>query len=206
MKTVVFGKNMENWYRVDSKQQDIRRNDDMHELVFTGMPELLKESKLVGWEEILSYEGVPRYNNNFGFLSSFAHKMNISEDEVVSVSEEIFRADLNEVHVRTDKVMSEINWYKRESERDYAELIKIFNKQMIESNDKMKSYCDLHKLNYEETDCIELFKMVYPDDSWEIKDGKMQVVSKMKITGSLDGGTIFGTTMPVTATNKITCK
>ena len=186
MRTVVFGKKIENWYRVDSKQQDIRRNDDMHELVFTGRPELLKESNYAAW-------------------TIYTGDLYITETEIVHAQEEIFRADLNEVHVRTDKVMSDIDWYKEESEKDYAELIKIFNKQMIESNDKMKSYCDLHKLNYEETDCIELFKMVYPDDSWEIKDGKMQMVSKMTITGSLDGGTIWGV-VPSTTIDKITYK
>jgi len=193
MRTVVFGKKMEHYYKVDSKRQDIRKNDGTYETIFTGKPELFKESKIIGWEEILSYEGTPRYNNAFDVLSSFTHKMNISEDEAVSASEEIFRADLNEVHVHTDKVMSKIDWYKEESERDYTELIKLFNNQMIESNDKMKAYCDLHKLSYEETDCIELFNMVYPDNSWEIKDGKMQA-AKFTITGgSLCGGTICGT-------------
>ena len=57
----------------------------------------------------------------------------------------------------------------------YNVYIQDFNKQMILSDKCMKSYCDLHKLLYEETDAIELFKLVYPDEEYEIKDGKMTV-------------------------------
>ena len=144
-------------------------------------------NKIIDWEEILSYDGEPRYNNDFDPWSSHIHKMCISETDIVCAEREVFRADLNEVHVYTDRIMTEIEMYKEEAEREYAELVALFNKQMIESNDKMKAYCDLHKLNYEETDCTELFKLVYPDESWEIKDGKMQVASKGTITGSLCG-------------------
>lgn len=64
---------------------------------------------------------------------------------------------------------------KKFSERKLSNHIKEFNKMMIESNDKLKAYCDLHKLSYEDTDCIELFKLVFPDKLYIIRDGKMKV-------------------------------
>ena len=187
MRTVVLGKNIEHFYEIDSKRQDIKRSDGTYDTVFTDKPVLTTHNKIIDWEEILSYDGEPRYNNDFDPWSSHIHKMCISETDIVCAEREVFRADLNEVHVYTDRIMTEIEMYKEEAEREYAELVALFNKQMIESNDKMKAYCDLHKLNYEETDCTELFKLVYPDESWEIKDGKMQVASKGTITGSLCG-------------------
>ena len=46
---------------------------------------------------------------------------------------------------------------------------------MITSNEKLKSYCDVHKLSYEDTDAIELFGIVFPDEKYEIVDGVMKV-------------------------------
>lgn len=43
------------------------------------------------------------------------------------------------------------------------------------------SYCDLHKLSYEDTDCIELFKLVFPDEEYVIVDGIMRAKDKPKV-------------------------
>lgn len=46
---------------------------------------------------------------------------------------------------------------------------------MIDSNEKMKNYCDLHNLNLGETDAIKLFKILYPDSEYVIEDGAIRV-------------------------------
>ena len=67
--------------------------------------------------------------------------------------------------------------------------IKAFNKMMIESNNRLMAYCDLHKLSYEDTDCIELFKLVFPDDEYMIENGVMKVSEKLKINS--DSGSVY---------------
>ena len=101
--------------------------------------------------------------------------MNISEDEAVSVGKEIFRADLNEMHLETDKVLEEVDINKEGSEEILSEQIRAFNSMMITSNEKLKAYCDVHNLAYEDTDAIELFKIIFPDKKYEIVDGVIKV-------------------------------
>lgn len=45
---------------------------------------------------------------------------------------------------------------------------------MIESNQKLKSYCDVHKLNPEDTDVISLFEVVYGHNVYRIEDGAIK--------------------------------
>ena len=47
------------------------------------------------------------------------------------------------------------------------------------------SYCNLHKLSYEDTNCIELFKLVFPDEEYVIENGVMKVKEKPQTTTSL---------------------
>ena len=75
----------------------------------------------------------------------------------------------------TNKVIKETDINKKESEAILIEQIKAFNKMMIESNNQLMAYCNLHKLSYEDTDCIELFKLVFPNKSYEIVDGVMRI-------------------------------
>ena len=101
--------------------------------------------------------------------------MNISKDDTVSVRNDIFRADLNEVHLETDKVLEEVDINKEQSKEILAEQIRAFNSMMITSNEKLRAYCDVHNLAYEDTDAIELFKIVFPNEKYEIVDGVMKV-------------------------------
>ena len=100
----------------------------------------------------------------------------------MTIEEEIFRADLNEMHLHTNKVVEEKDINKEDALSILEGQIKAFNKMMIESNNRLIVYCDLHKLSYEDTDCIELFKLVFPDDEYVIEDGVMKVKEKSKVT------------------------
>ena len=88
----------------------------------------------------------------------------------------MFRADLNEIHLFSDYIVyeNELN-SKGDVEYGVDNLIREFNKAMIESNEEMLRYAKLHKLILEDTDCEELFKLVYPNSCFKIEDGKMVV-------------------------------
>lgn len=179
MRTVVFGKKIETVYSVDYKWEQIDDAELGVKTVYTGKPEIKTEKKLKEWCELCNYEGEPRYNSNKSWWMNtngfgLSKQMNISENETVNIEEEIFRADLHEMHLHTDKIIEETDVNKEESYDMLESQIKEFNRMMISSNDRLKSYCDLHKLAYEETDCIELFKLIYPGKQYVIEDGVMK--------------------------------
>lgn len=182
MKTKVFGKKIENIYGVDHKWKSIKDENGEDKTVYTDKPTLTRESKVKEWIELCAYKGEPRYNSNSNRSYFMYNNINISEDETVMIEEEIFRADLNEMHLHTNKVVETIEVDKDDMVDTYKCQIKAFNKMMIESNNKLMTYCDLHKLTYEDTDCIELFKLVFPDDEYVIEDGVMKVKEKVKVT------------------------
>lgn len=185
MNTRVFGKKIENVYDINHNWKQIKGVDGEFRTVYFGKPVITKESKVVAWVELCSYNGEPRYNSksyHYGWASFSGHlnKINISENETVRIEEEIFRADLNEMHLHTDKIVEE-NDVDQETLLILRGQIKAFNKMMIESNSKLMAYCDLHKLSYEDTDCIELFKIVFPNDDYIIEDGVMKVKKTLQI-------------------------
>lgn len=177
----LFGKKIENIYDVDYKSKEIKDDNGKTKTVYTDKPIITKDSKVKEWVELCSYDGEPRYNTALswgGYKSPWStyKEVNISENESVAIEKEIFRADLNEMHLHTDKVVETIDTKKEEACAVCEAQIKAFNKMMIESNEKLKAYCDLHKLSYEDTDCIELFKLVFPNEHYQIKDGKMRTL------------------------------
>lgn len=182
MITRVFGKKIENVYDVIHNWKQIDDNDGETKTVYTDKPSINKTRKVKEWSELCSYEGEPRYNSHIGF--ALYNNINISENETVAIEEEIFRADLNEMHLHTNKVVEEKDINKEDALSILEGQIKAFNKMMIESNNRLITYCDLHKLSYEDTDCIELFKLVFPDDEYVIEDGIMKVKEKPKTTAS----------------------
>ena len=176
MKTVVFGKIVEIRHEIDAKFKAIKDENGKDVVVYEERPKKKIVETVTGYKEILRYDGEPRYNKGAVLFGNFYYdEFYISENEVVSREREVFRADLNEVHLYVNKVLEAKELYKDEIEEMYNVYIQDFNEQMILSDKCMKSYCDLHKLLYEETDAIELFKLVYPDEEYEIKDGKMMV-------------------------------
>lgn len=189
MVTRVFGKIIENIYDVDDKLVQITDENGDRKDVYKGKPDITKETKVKEWSELCSFQGEARYNKDLGIyygmtFNRYGRTLNISEDDEVGVEKEIFRADLNEVHLRTDKVVEELDINKDSAECNLSNHIKAFNKMMIESNDKLKTYCDLHKLSYEDTDCIELFKLVFPNRLYIIRDGKMKVSDAMYVSST----------------------
>ena len=177
MRTVVLGKKIENIYEVNHNYKTIENKNGDIKTVYTDKPTLKITPHIKEWSEICSYDGEPRYNTDRGYVFSIGgnYQINISEDETIAVIKEIFRADLNEMHLRTDKVIEELDINTENARLILAEHIRAFNSMMITSNEKLKSYCDIHKLSYENTDAIELFGIVFPDEKYEIVDGVMKV-------------------------------
>lgn len=192
MKSVVLGKVIENVYSVDPKTTTIKDEHGEEKVVYTAKPVLNKESKIKEWRYILHFEGEPKYNtkNSYYYLKMYTHDyskhLNISDNEEVAIIEEIFRADLNELHLHSNKVMEEIDVNKESSTYEYEAYIEQFNKMMNTSNKAMQDYCDLHGLDYRKADCEKVFSLVYPDKVYEIKDGKMdcRVIHTATILGS----------------------
>ena len=122
----------------------------------------------IQWEEICSYEGEPQLSEECVFCKG---KINISEEETVVVTKQIFRADIADYYQYTDKVLEDDEGNKAECEEALAMYMKQYNKEMIENNPEAKSYCDLHKLNYEETDYDELMNYIKPNKADEINIG-----------------------------------
>ena len=173
MKTIILGQKIENIYDVNHNWKTIKDENGNLKTVYTAKPTLNKTSIIKEWVKICSYHGEPRYNSTsslFGGLLT-QPQLNISENETIQIKEQIFRADLNEMHLRTNKILEEIDVDEQEARATLLEQIRAFNAMMITSNDKLQSYCDVHKLSYEDTDAIELFNIVFPNQCYEIKDG-----------------------------------
>lgn len=179
MITRVFGKKIENVYDVVCDMKQVEDDDGKMKSVYIKKPRINKTRKVREWSELCSYEGEPRYNSGISTVFGYPN-INISENETVKIEDEIFRADLNEMHLHTNKIVEEKDVDKEDALSILDGKIKAFNKMMIESNDKLRAYCDLHKLSYEDTDCIELFKLVFPDDDYVIEDGVMKA-KKLKV-------------------------
>lgn len=167
MKNVIFGENIETTYSVNTNLKNEKDGSDF-KAIYTCKPALVVEPKVTSYDEILSFEGEMRYNKGATDLSLFAvgyyKRINISEEEAVNIKKEVFRADLNELHVYTDKVLHNEEIGKEKAEKSFKYHTRMFNRQMIESNEKMKLYCDVNNLSYEKTDCLQLFKLVYGHD------------------------------------------
>lgn len=110
------------------------------------------------------------------------------------------------MHLHTNKVVETIEVDKDDMVETCKCQIKAFNKMMIESNSKLMAYCDLHKLAYEDTDAIELFKLVFPDEEYVIEDGVMKVKEKTKVIPSVYGNIrVNGDIATLSTTSDICC-
>lgn len=145
MKTIVMGKNVTNNYDVV-----VNRDEDNK---LCSRPFIKELTPDIEWEEICEYEGEAQY-------SYLGRTIYISEDEEVIVTEQVFRADLGSYIQYTNKVLSEDEGNKESCETNLAALLKEYNKQMIEDDERAKAYCNLHKLDYEESDYDEIIKII----------------------------------------------
>ena len=173
MKSVVKGCIKKKEYSVVDNLKTITVGDENNS-VFMDKPRLQYVTSVPSWKDILTVNGKIYYNG--GEVSECG--FNISEDETVHITKTVYRADLDEMHVFTDKVVETIEVDKVESEERFERLLADFNEQMINSNKSMLAYCKLHKLVPRETDCEEVFKLVYPGKRYKIIDGAMGVVEK----------------------------
>ena len=180
--TRIFGINNEVEYIIDNCMENGK---------FIKKPSYSTVKKFLNHEEICSFKGEPYYNDDrtsaYTFLDPYhrCKKININENEAVDIVRRTFRADLNEIHLFSDYVVheEELN-FKSEIEFEVDNLIKEYNKAMIESNEEMLRYAKLHKLFLEDTDCEELFKLVYPNKNYKIEDGKMVVYDNSVLGGT----------------------
>ena len=172
MKSVVKGQIVKETYSVVDNLTTITV-DGEEQRIFTAKPYIDKQSEIVDWKDILTVDGKIRYNQYHSCLGWYS-EFNISETETVREVRSVFRADLNEMHHFTDKVVNVLTMNQCGSEEQLATLMADFNEQMIGSNEQMSAYCKLHKLNPHATDCEELFKIVCPGKEYEIVDGKMR--------------------------------
>lgn len=150
MRTIVMGMNIKTTYEVVS-------NKDKNG-IFIAQPRIKTSNYEKTWEEICSYEGEPQYTAEGYF--NLKRCIYISEDEEVEVDNQIFRADLGDWIQYTRKILNADNTNFKKCEKELAKLMKEYNKQMIENDDKAKAYCDLHKLDYAETDYDQLIDYI----------------------------------------------
>ena len=186
MKSVVLGKVVEIKHILEINQKTITDENGKEKLVYTAKPKIKKEELVAEWREICRFKGEPAYNYEYMFNWNSLHmftgfkdtrnRLNISENEEVAIDKKVFRADLEEMHLFTNKILEEIDVNAVDAADQLRLHTRDFNKQMIESNEKMKAYCDLHGLKYEDSDCEKVFELVYLGREYKIVDGKMQVL------------------------------
>ena len=171
MHTVVMGKHVVHKYSVRSGIEYSRNEKGIEEGVFTAKPRLVVDDEIDYWEEICRYEGTPQLDES---AFRWTRSLYLSEDKCVNVENSIFRADLGEHRQFVDEIISERCENKEDAEEAFEYYTKRFNAKMIESNPKLKSYCDVHKLNPEDTDVISLFDVVYGHNVYRIEDGAIK--------------------------------
>ena len=144
MKTHVMGRIITKYYKVDSERDDKGK--------FRYRPEAIVDDVKEEYEEIALYEGAVQTS---GWGSVW-----LSEDEKVLVEVSKFRVDLGDWFQYTNKLIRTVDVDKEECKAEAEKLLREYNKQKIEDDSEAKAYCDLHKLDYEETDYDELLKVL----------------------------------------------
>lgn len=183
MRTKLLGKNIKRKWFVETHvvKKETDKCSDETTYTFDGIPELKSDVTCTN-EVFMEYKGEPCFNHrkysnlfdNMNILTSnLIGKMNISESETVSIFDKIFRADEGNYWLYTDKILSEEDQNKSELEKNYQHWMNVFNRTMIEQDEKLKDRCDLYNLSYEKTDAVKLFKEVYGCENVKIENGKL---------------------------------
>lgn len=163
MKTIVMGKKIKRNYELRAE------TDDKGEFLYK--PFIKELDPDIKWEEICSYEGEAQIS----YVEWGDRYINISEDEEVKVTREIFRADLGNYIQYTNKILGENEGNKADCEEILKTYIKEFNRERIEHDSEAKAYCDLHKLKYENTDYDELMKYIHPNKVIDIQPESIKI-------------------------------
>ena len=190
MITRVMGKvTVTHWY-VKSNNHEERKEDGTVKFVFDKRPELKSDVRELEPMEICRYEGEPNIDIPCGFFAQT--KIHIG-DECVTVLETNFYADRDEYRQFVNKVIKNTDINQEESREKYNLLIRDYNKQSIEGDEKLLAYCRLHHLDPEETDVDELKKIVLDNNISHID---YQSISRYMI--DIDNTTIATNTLEVT--------
>ena len=164
MITRVMGKvTATHWY-VEPNYHEERKEDGTVEFVFDKRPELKSDVRELEPMEICRYEDKPNMDIPCGFY--FPTRIHIG-DECVDVLESNFYADRDEYRQFVNKVIKNTDINQEESREKYNLLIRDYNKQSIEGDEKLLAYCRLHHLDPEETDVDELKKILKENDTIE---------------------------------------
>lgn len=177
IKVEVYGRHVKNIYKVKACQNEIEINGEK-KLVFFAKPHLTTELKFE-YEKIGEFEG----DNSLLGISNFFGNRLFFGDENVLISYTNFRLDTGVLELGITKNLSENDENKETAEIELDGYIKAFNEDMICSNEHLKKYCDVHKLNPKETDVLNLWDIVYPEDDYNIMNGEMV---KVPNPGNLD--------------------
>lgn len=184
IKVEVYGRHVKNVYKVKTCQNKIEINGEK-KLVFFSKPHLTTELKFE-YEKIGEFEG----DNSLLGVSNFFGNTLFFGDENVLISYRNFRLDTGVLEIGITKNLSETDENKGRAEIELDGYIKAFNEDMICSNEHLKKYCDIHKLNPKETDVLKLWDIVYPENDYNIMNGEMVKVPNPG-TDSLDGRSYY---------------
>ena len=165
MRSTIYGQKIERKYKTECTRNDdgliIRKPKLIAEETITYAPVIRNSG------EVMSVDGEIGSNRSSKSIWSLSKRINLSEDTEVEVLKEIYRADLNGYIVYTDFVISIEDVGKCDCEAEINSLIAEYNKAHIEKDEKARTYCDIHKLNYEETDYDELISLINPTVSFD---------------------------------------
>lgn len=145
MKTIIQGKKIAKRYSVEENKNLTGRFIERPRLVF-------EES--VTWNDIKTTEEEVEYNEGRTALAS--NLFNLDEDETVQVIDKIYRADIPARVLKTDKIIEEIDINLKESEEKLAELLKEYNKQVIQGHPRLMAWCRVTGNNPEDVDVDDL--------------------------------------------------
>lgn len=157
-----MGKKVKETYKVEVNQREDGK--------LVSKPRIVLDNRDVKWEEIASYDDEPQYEVR-GFCDN--RYIYLSEDEDVEIEDQRFRADLGSWIQYTDKELEKKDNLKK-CEKELTQILRLYNTQKIEANPKAKRYCDIHKLDYAETDYEELMKII---DSTGAKEFRVAIAN-----------------------------
>lgn len=158
MKTRVIGKNIEKTYHVEPHSHQERQEDGTMKFVFDQKPELVCEITKEEPVTICEYEGEPKRSNYYQFF--YRYNCISFRGEDVEILKEVFHADTGDWDqvVNKEIMVAEIN--KGEAEKKLEALTRNYNRQIIEGDERLLAYCNLHHLKPAETDPDELRKLI----------------------------------------------
>lgn len=142
MKYIIQGQNINKIYKVVRN-----KNEDGS---FTSKPEMKLDSKNITYSNITEFETDSfSYNSeNCMMLFSFgsANKLNISEEEEVCITKEVFRADIVTKFLISDKILSETD-NKDDLLKEYNALMSEYCHYICEKYPNVKRHIEIYNIS-----------------------------------------------------------